>query len=77
MAKNDFPASPQAAFEMTKSMASALNMQIPAFCKKAQVSQSSVYRWATNTRSYDVSVFAKARDYFNRARAAQKHRKAR
>lgn len=68
MPQAGFPPTPLAAFARAQDMARLCNKSIIDLCIAAGVSPSPVYRWKTNTRSYDVSIFGKLVGAYEEAR---------
>ena len=74
MPKDIFPRTPKDAFDNAEAMAKKLKISLIRFCALADVSPSPVYRWQTNLRTYDVSLYGKLHDYFE-ARNRRKPKK--
>lgn len=72
-----FPTSPIGAFNETCAMADKLGMALIPFVEKAKQIPSTVYRWKTNLRSYDVTVFSGLVDYYDRELKRRKKAKVR
>lgn len=70
--KNDFPRSPTGAFVKASRMAERRKVSLRDFCEAAGCSPSAVYRWRTNSRTYDVSVLVKLCNYFDATRKTRK-----
>lgn len=75
MSNFGFPPSPLAAFNEASRMADSLDKSLISFCELAEVSPSPVYRWKTNKRSYDVSIFGKLIEAFDREKKKRKAKK--
>ena len=75
MSDSGFPNSPAGAFCEASAMADKLNKSLIGLCELADVSPSPVYRWRTNKRSYDVSIFGKLRDAFEKAQKRKAKKK--
>ena len=70
--QNDFPRSPTGAFIKATRMAERRKVSLRDFCEAAGCSPSAVYRWRTNSRTYDVSVLARLCNYFDATREPRK-----
>ena len=67
-----FPTSPQGAFAQASQMADRLKIPLREFCDMADVTASAVYRWRTNKRTYDVSLYGKLVETFEAKRRRHK-----
>lgn len=61
-----FPASPSGAFTQAGNMADQLGVSLIEFCEKANQRPSTVYRWKTNQRSYDVTIYGALVAYYEK-----------
>lgn len=70
-----FPTNPKGAFVQAGYMADKLGLSLIGLCELAGQTPSTVYRWKTNSRSYDVSVYAALEAKYDSEVAARKKRR--
>lgn len=58
---------PHKAFQRANQMANGLGLSLIRFCERAKQNPSTVYRWQTNKKTYDVSVYNALIRYYKRA----------
>ena len=64
-----FPSTPQFAWQAVVIMAEECRMMPYKLCREAGVESSTVYKWRTNRRTYDVSIYAKILTAYERLKS--------